>query len=448
MTSGMGGEMHDTTSRGREGKAQIDILAADVGQRIRAARKARGMSLADVGRDDLTRSFLSLVELGRSRISLRALSIVASRLELPISYFLEDAPGTREGGVELVLDYVEADVVRGNPDAALEKLENLEVSEALRPRVEWLRGRALIDSGHHREAVVALQQGLTAAKQRDDSALTPYLQMEMGRALYGTGNYDEALGHLRDALDASAGDSEDPTLVGRIATGIGHILYIRGDSQGAIEHYERARDLFRRVSDLNTLGAVYSGLSLAYNRKGDAANALRYSRLSVAAFTAHQNELQAARELNNLAMRYQELDDLTRALECGVEAVSRAQIVKARDVEALAHSTLASVHLRLDEFEEARSEARMAEDMARDDDDIARIDSWIVQAKLAEHDGDSELADDLYVRALTALDRAGCYTAYADTALGYSLVLRQRGETERALEYAVRAAQTKAARAT
>ena len=249
-------------------------------------------------------------------------------------------------------------------------------------------------------------------------------------------------------LDASTGESEDPTLVGRIATGIGHILYIRGDSQGAIEHYERARDLFRRVSDLNTLGAVYSGLSLAYNRKGDAANALRYSRLSVAAFTAHQNEQQAASELNNLAVRYQELDDLKSALECGAEAVARAQIVNARDVEAIAHSTLASVHLRLDEFDEARSEARMAEGMARNDDDVARIDAWIVQAKIAEHDNDTERADDLYVRALAALDRAGCYTAYADTALGYSLVLRQRGDTERALEYAVQAAQTKAARAT
>lgn len=448
MTSETGGDMQDTTTRGRDGKAQIDILAADVGQRIRAARKARGMSLADVGRDDLTRSFLSLVELGRSRISLRALSIVASRLDLPISYFLEDAPGTREGGVELVLDYVEADIVRGKPDAALEKLENLEVSATLRPRAEWLRGRALIDVGSAREAVAVLQQGLAAAKQRDDAALTPYLQMEMGRALYGTGNYDEALRHLRDALDASSGESEDPTLAGRITTGIGHILYIRGDSHGAIEHYERARDLFRRVSDLNTLGAVYSGLSLAYNRKGDAANALRYSRLSVAAFTAHQNEQQAARELNNLAMRYQELDDMRSALECGAEAVARAQIVKARDVEAMAHSTLASVHLRLDEFDEARSEARMAEGMARNDDDIARIDAWIVQAKIAEHDSDSETADDLYVRALDALHRGGHHTAYADTALGYSLVLRQRGETERALEYAVQAAQTKAARAT
>jgi tetratricopeptide (TPR) repeat protein len=440
--------MEDSTARGRDGKSQIDVLAADVGQRIRAARKARGMSLADVGRDDLTRSFLSLVELGRSRISLRALSIVASRLELPISYFLEDAPGGREGGIELTLDFVEADVVRGKPDAALEKLENLEVTASLRPRVQWLRGRALIDIGAPREAVAALREGLTATKLRENSPMTPYLQHEMGRALYGTGNYDEALGHFRDALDASAGDSADPALVGRITIGIGHILYIRGDSQGAIEHYERARDLFRQISDLNTLGAVYSGLSLAYNRQGDAGNALRYSRLSVAAFTAYQNEQQAARELNNLAVRYQELDDLTSALECGAEAVTRAQMVNARDVEAVAHSTLASVHLRLGEFDEARTEAKMAEGMARNDDDIARIDAWIVQAKIAEHDGDTDRADDLYVRALAALDRAGCHTAYADTALGYSLVLRQRGEIERALEYAVQAAQTKAARAT
>jgi HTH-type transcriptional regulator, quorum sensing regulator NprR len=440
--------MQDMTTRGREAKPQIDVLAADVGQRIRAARKARGMSLADVGRDDLTRSFLSLVELGRSRISLRALSIVASRLDLPISYFLEDAPGTREGGIELTLDAAEADVIRGNPAAALEKLEQVQVSASLTPRTQWIRGRALINSGSPREAVAALQEGLTAARQRDDSAMAPYLHHEMGRALYATGNYDEALGHFRDAVDASSGDPEDPTLVGRITIGIGHILYIRGDSQGAIEHYERARDLFRQVSDLNTLGTVYSGLSLAYNRKGDAANALRYSRLSVAAFTAHQNEEQAARELNNLAVRYQELDDLSSALECGVEAVARAQIVKARDVEAVAHSTLASVHLRLDEFDEARNEARLADGMARNDDDMARIDAWIVQAKIAEHEGNAELADDLYVRALAALDRAGCHTAYADTALGYSLVLRQRGETERALEYAVQAAQTKAARAT
>jgi transcriptional regulator with XRE-family HTH domain len=47
------------------------------------------MSLEQLGGGELSRSFLSLVERGRSRISLRALGIVAKRLDLPLRYFLE-----------------------------------------------------------------------------------------------------------------------------------------------------------------------------------------------------------------------------------------------------------------------------------------------------------------------------------------------------------------------
>jgi transcriptional regulator with XRE-family HTH domain len=48
------------------------------------------MSLAQLGGGYLSPSFLSQVERGRSRISLRALAIVAERLELPISYFFDE----------------------------------------------------------------------------------------------------------------------------------------------------------------------------------------------------------------------------------------------------------------------------------------------------------------------------------------------------------------------
>src|SRR5436309_11987142 len=90
----------------------IDLQAADVGKRIRAARLERGMSLAQLGGDDLSRSFLSLVELGRSRISLRALSIVADRLELPMSYFLGGAIASAEATAGLALDLAEAALLR------------------------------------------------------------------------------------------------------------------------------------------------------------------------------------------------------------------------------------------------------------------------------------------------------------------------------------------------
>src|SRR2546423_463909 len=85
-------------ARKRRNTVQAVVLD-DVGTRIRAARLERGMSLADLGGEDLSRGFLSLVERGRSRISLRALAIVADRLSLPMTHFLRD--DAAEAAVEL-----------------------------------------------------------------------------------------------------------------------------------------------------------------------------------------------------------------------------------------------------------------------------------------------------------------------------------------------------------
>src|SRR5205085_12145331 len=87
-------------------------MGANVGQRIREIRKKRGMSLAQLGGTDLSRSFLSLVELGRSRISLRALALVANRPDMPISYFLDEEVVASGGASELNLDYAQTAVAR------------------------------------------------------------------------------------------------------------------------------------------------------------------------------------------------------------------------------------------------------------------------------------------------------------------------------------------------
>lgn len=430
----------------RQTKPQIDGMAAEIGQRIRAARLERGMSLADVGGKELTRSFLSLVELGRSRISLRALAIVADRLELPIGYFLDSTSGVSDTLTELTLDRAEAALSREEPEECLRILSEVAASEWLQPRVLLLRGRALIDAGRAREAVGVLEEGLNLAERRGGLPVLPHLCYALGLALYSAGNYDEGLVYLRRALDEIAKGPEDPILVGKATVCIGHVLYVRGDIEGAIEHYSRARDLFGSLTDLNALGCVYSGLSLAYERKGDLTSAVRYSKLSVAAFEAKQNARLAAGELNNLAVRYEEMQDLAQALNCAREAVTRAQQINARDVEAAAHSTLASIYLKLEDVETAEAEANTADGMSDGDEDLARVDAWIVLAEIAERRSESARADELYERALGVLKRTGYESAYADAALGYSLLLQHRGETGRALEYALQAAQAKSTR--
>jgi len=98
-----------------------------VGQRIRQARQEHGMSLAQLGGTELSRGFLSLVESGRSSISLRALAIVAARLTLPISYFVDDAPILPEFSLRISVDHAAAALgyglylsSRGKTEEALE----------------------------------------------------------------------------------------------------------------------------------------------------------------------------------------------------------------------------------------------------------------------------------------------------------------------------------------
>jgi len=94
-------------TRARYRGTGVEEVHRRVGRRIRAARLAQGLSLADLGGEDFSRSFLSLVEQGRSCPSLSALAILARRLRLPLGYFVDDSSsrGSRLGeecGVDLI----------------------------------------------------------------------------------------------------------------------------------------------------------------------------------------------------------------------------------------------------------------------------------------------------------------------------------------------------------
>ena len=56
--------------------------------RVRQARHEAGLSLAQVVGDQVSRTFLHLIETGRSRPSQAVLSLIARRTGRPLSYFL------------------------------------------------------------------------------------------------------------------------------------------------------------------------------------------------------------------------------------------------------------------------------------------------------------------------------------------------------------------------
>jgi transcriptional regulator with XRE-family HTH domain len=90
-----------------------DPVSQRVGERIRRARREQGLSLAALGGEELTRGFLSAVETGHSSISLKALALVATRLHLPVSYFVDDRPVVVAGGTVPDIDHARAALAYG-----------------------------------------------------------------------------------------------------------------------------------------------------------------------------------------------------------------------------------------------------------------------------------------------------------------------------------------------
>src|SRR3954468_15573594 len=77
-----------------EQQVESPSALAVLGQRIRAARHERGMSQEQLAAPEFTKSYVSAVERGKTRPSLKALDLMSRRLGIPMSELLAAAPPT------------------------------------------------------------------------------------------------------------------------------------------------------------------------------------------------------------------------------------------------------------------------------------------------------------------------------------------------------------------
>lgn len=131
--------------------------------RVRAARVAAGLSLGQVARDDVSRTFLLFVEQGKSRPSKRVLDLIAKRTHRPVSFFLssqpQDAADSADRAPDLATEMVSVAArlrnlrseARGHVDQ--EALKLLEV--AVRQGADLVRAIEHKPSGHETDLGIA-----------------------------------------------------------------------------------------------------------------------------------------------------------------------------------------------------------------------------------------------------------------------------------------------------
>jgi len=211
-----------------------------LGEKIRQARKNRGITQRALAAGDLSESFISMLEHDKVRPSLETLRLLASRLNVLLSELLDaDPPASRQVTVKIEL------------------------------------GRALLRQLHFTQAMEAFQDAERATASEMPLEIAFRIQIGLGQALTGLNQFDLAEQHLdRGRLLAEA--LGRPDLIARVASATGFLSLRKRDFPAARDAFTRGLVAVRSVTPADTEfeGALLTNLGRTYSELGLPAQAL------------------------------------------------------------------------------------------------------------------------------------------------------------------------------
>src|SRR2546429_514314 len=153
-----------------------------LGERLKAARIAQGLTQERLAAGVATKGFISQVEHNQTTPSLPRLRLLAERLGRPLSYFLDSAP---PADAEYLMKAAELAIKAGEARRGLALLDEIaedELAADERATARRLRGVALRAAGRHSQGLRTLQEAAALAPA-DHPAVGAAIYAEIGAAL-------------------------------------------------------------------------------------------------------------------------------------------------------------------------------------------------------------------------------------------------------------------------
>lgn len=411
-------------------------VAVALGQRVREARKELGMSQATLAGDELTKGFISQLESGQVRPSIRSLQIIATRLGKPLDYFLGDEP--LAAGKRLAFHRLAA-------DAAVERADWLAAREHVnaalagfpdapdRAQLLQVLARTEIAEGRFEQAFDLVDQALAL----EPAPLTvAQLLYERGRAYSECGTLvaaTEAFESCRDVIERN--EIIDPRLRARLMIALG-TMYRRLDrTTKAIVSYQSALSTASRSSELAMAARGYMGIAATHYDSGELDAAIANYRRALELFQRVSDIDFELNALQSIATVQLESGDLAHAEASARRALGRAIEVGNDHWAAVAEVILSRIELRQGRGDEALRLAMHADGvLAATNDRVQRADALGAVAAAHEERGDHAAADEAYHRSIDLYTAAGDVADRSGMAAEYARVLRARGEIDAAFE--------------
>src|SRR5207244_1466575 len=352
---------------------------------------------AQLAAPEFSISYISAIERGKIRPSLKALSILARRLDVPLTFLLEGSPsGAAEARAvgyspadsgpdqKIDVDLLQASVLV--QQGAFEEAEQLlgpiqpeRITTDQVYRLFLLRGQIHLGSNEFQEAVVDLRLAVTQAESLNDSEATERARNLLGRAYFMLYNYTLAVeNHLR--CNTAIENSQSYKAIGKLTM--------------ARDYAMRSLALYEMRDEQRLVGLTHQRLGKTLEKQNDLDEAEKEYRQAIAI--------------------EQELNDAVSASTC--------------------HTSLAELLLKRGKTEEAEKEAQEALTFARSSEDAqAHGQALIALAQLRHEAKDYAAADELFTEALDLLDSSQAHEIAASAYFRYANLLEERGEVQRSL---------------
>lgn len=351
-------------------------MVADVGARIRSLRTAKGLTQAQVAEPNYTKAYISMLESGRTRASMKALEHIAGVLGVKPSDLLGGlaAPATPQ----FQLFEARRCIEQHDERQAIPMLEALEEGLSAPDQLVRLRYLAVAYNaiGQPKQAFPLIERAQRMAELLDDAEEQVRVKAVLAAAYSRTYAYEDATRLLREVIAAcDDGVLNDPAFHFRRLVDLALALTNQRQSKQALAAYDRAIELSINFSDRPRLGALYAGIAKIYQDQGDLEGAIGYSQRSLMVYEELGLLDQIACTLDNAALLYAEYGNRERAREYLSRAAGLAQ-------EAHREGTLASI--RASEAEVmAKTEPKQALELAQEALKFARkIDHPDAQVRL------------------------------------------------------------------
>jgi len=345
-------------------------MVADVGARIRSLRTAKGLTQAQLADPLYTKAYISMLESGRTRASMKALEHIAGVLGVSPADLLGGAaaPATPQ------FDLLEArrSIEQGHARPAISILEGLEDGLSAQDQLVRLRYLAIAYNmvAQPKQAFPLIERAQRMAELLADPEEQVRVKAVLAQSYAQTYAYEDAIRLLRECIQScEEGAINDPPFHFRRLVSLAVALTNQRQTKPALAAYERAIELSDQFSDRTTLAHLYAGMAKAYQDSGDVEAAIVYNQKSVQIYEELGLIDQVACALDNVAALYVEYGNITRARESLVRAEKLAEDAKRETTLASIKASQAEVMAKTDS-DKAIEEAQNALKFARKLDQV------------------------------------------------------------------------------